>query len=342
MKTKELEQELGLTKHTIRYYEKEGFIKPQKDDNGYRMYSKEDVQILQLVKFLRHLNISIEDVKEIINGELTFEECLRVNEVNLEHQIEELKKAYVQVKAFKEKDLPVIPALENIEKKTNASWFGLKKTTDTVSLGRKLTIEWAKRQLLYGLFVSGGLTIGIVLLIFQFINIQSGIIKLFISLLSWVILYIVIIGMAVRFTSGSMIDNSLDQSVEFLRDGIRYYEFKGLRKNLKYFIGVLIHKEESFMKYYKYEDIEKLQLHTNRKYMKIGTPIAYEVYVVDFEFDFKDGKKFYFYWPMILESDACYIAYIVENKVKNIIDKDNVLYAMKNSINITDYMMNKK
>ena len=33
MKTHELEKELGISKHTIFYYEKEGIITPQRDDN---------------------------------------------------------------------------------------------------------------------------------------------------------------------------------------------------------------------------------------------------------------------------------------------------------------------
>lgn len=41
MKTHELEKELGISKHTIFYYEKEGIITPQRDDNGYRSYSQD-------------------------------------------------------------------------------------------------------------------------------------------------------------------------------------------------------------------------------------------------------------------------------------------------------------
>ena len=55
MKTHELEKELGISKHTIFYYEKEGIITPQRDDNGYRSYSQEDLQKLIMVKFLRNL-----------------------------------------------------------------------------------------------------------------------------------------------------------------------------------------------------------------------------------------------------------------------------------------------
>ena len=44
MKTHELEKELGISKHTIFYYEREGIVTPQRDDNGYRSYSQEDLQ----------------------------------------------------------------------------------------------------------------------------------------------------------------------------------------------------------------------------------------------------------------------------------------------------------
>ena len=125
--------------------------------------------------------------------------------------------------------------------------------------------------------------------------------------LMFITLTIVSIGVANRATGPSMmLDNSLDQSVEFLRDGIRYYKFKGMMDNLKYFFAVLVGKDEKIMHYYRYEDIEKVNVYANRKYMNVmgASPIAYEVYVPDFEFFFKDGTRFYFFWPMILKSEA--------------------------------------
>lgn len=44
MKTNELEKEIGLSKYTIRYYEKEGLIQPKREENGYRDYDDETVQ----------------------------------------------------------------------------------------------------------------------------------------------------------------------------------------------------------------------------------------------------------------------------------------------------------
>lgn len=341
MKTKDLEKELGLTKHTIRYYEDEGFIHPQRDENGYRNYSEEDLQILQVVKFLRSLNISIDDIKAFLDGRTSFEECLGVTEIHLEKQVESLKKIQNKVKLFKEKNLPIIPALDTIESQTNKSILGIQKTTNTVSLGRKLTKQWAIRQLIYTLMASLFLSAGVLFWSFQIVK-ANFIIMFILFITLTVILMVVMIGLANRVTSSCMLDNSLDQSIEFLREEIRYYQFKGFQSNIKYFIAVILGKDEKYVHNYQYEDIDKVLIYTNRKYMDLGSRIAYEVYVPNFEFYFKDGEKFYFFWPMILDDDARYIAHILENKVKNIEDKDHILYAMKNGINMTDYMQSKQ
>ena len=39
MKTNEIEIKTGLSKQTILYYEKEGLINPERNENGYRNYS---------------------------------------------------------------------------------------------------------------------------------------------------------------------------------------------------------------------------------------------------------------------------------------------------------------
>ena len=51
------------------------------------------------------------------------------------------------------------------------------------------------------------------------------------------------------------LDQTMNQSVEFLSDGIRYYQFHGYLNNLKYYYGVLFNKAEKYMQSYKYEEI---------------------------------------------------------------------------------------
>ncbi|WBW95989.1 MerR family DNA-binding transcriptional regulator [Oceanirhabdus sp. W0125-5] len=46
----DLVNELNINKETIRYYEKIRLLpEPKRDKNGYRIYSKEDIEILWLI-----------------------------------------------------------------------------------------------------------------------------------------------------------------------------------------------------------------------------------------------------------------------------------------------------
>lgn len=73
----EIEHKVGLTKKAIRYYETIGLILPHRDDsNGYRIYSENDVKELRLIKFLRELDVSINDIKKVKKGIITLNECL--------------------------------------------------------------------------------------------------------------------------------------------------------------------------------------------------------------------------------------------------------------------------
>ena len=127
MKTHELEKELGISKHTIFYYEKEGIVTPQRDENGYRSYSQDDLQKLIMVKFLRNLNISIDDVKAILNNELDFKECLEINQIHLEKQIKNLEEVQENIEMYVRKDLPMLPALQQIQREVKNYKLGYQK-----------------------------------------------------------------------------------------------------------------------------------------------------------------------------------------------------------------------
>lgn len=59
----------GLTKKAISYYEKQGLLNPRKGINGYREYSENDVVVLSEISLYRKLDISIKDIKLIINSD---------------------------------------------------------------------------------------------------------------------------------------------------------------------------------------------------------------------------------------------------------------------------------
>ena len=166
-----------------------------------------------------------------------------------------------------------------------------------------------------------------------------GNMRVLVGIVFFIVTFMLMIAFSFKQTSAMMLDNTLNQSVEFLSDGIYYYQFDGPMSNFKYFFAVVFNKKHQFMHKCLYEDIEKLEVVAKKKYMSIGSPLAYEAYVSDFKFTFKNGQTFYFYWPMILNDDARYIAIIVEKKVKHIEDPYNILYAMKQGINLNDYLI---
>lgn len=300
----------------------------------YRDYDDETVQKLKIIKFLRNLQISVDDIKAILEGELDFRHCLKINQVNMQKQIESMNEIKDTIDDYYDKDLPLIEELSEIKNNNNKMGLGFRKTTSTVSLGRKLTPELARRQLIIT-FIGAIVVAGS----FARMPYDLGNMRILVGILFFIVTFMLMIAFSFKQTSAMMLDNTLNQSVEFLSDGIYYYQFDGPMSNFKYFFAVVFNKKHQFMHKCLYEDIEKLEVVTKKKYMSIGSPLAYEAYVSDFKFTFKNGQTFYFYWPMILNDDARYIAIIVEKKVKHIEDPYNILYAMKQGINLNDYLI---
>lgn len=65
----------GLTKKAIEYYEEQGLTRPQIMENGYRMFSEDDVIQLNKIAVLRGLGISVSDIKTVLaeNDRLSFQ-----------------------------------------------------------------------------------------------------------------------------------------------------------------------------------------------------------------------------------------------------------------------------
>ena len=85
----EVENIVKLSKKAIRYYEQEGLINPKRNhNNDYRLYTKEDLNKLKIIKFLRELGVSISDLKKLNNHELSLQDCLRnqIETIELEEE----------------------------------------------------------------------------------------------------------------------------------------------------------------------------------------------------------------------------------------------------------------
>lgn len=68
MNSKEMEARSGVARANIRYYEAEGLLTPARQKNGYRDYSEEDLAVLEKIKLLRRLGVTIEELKALRSG----------------------------------------------------------------------------------------------------------------------------------------------------------------------------------------------------------------------------------------------------------------------------------
>jgi MerR family copper efflux transcriptional regulator len=76
MKIQELGDLMGLTPHTIRFYEKEGLLDSrhiQREKNNYRNYSDEAIERLKLIKKFQGIGCSIAELKTILQDHDTNE-----------------------------------------------------------------------------------------------------------------------------------------------------------------------------------------------------------------------------------------------------------------------------
>lgn len=97
MKIAELSQKSGLSKFTIRYYEKINLLnKPQKDHSGHRFYGVKDVEIVNWVTCLKKSGMPLEKIKEYTkayknNENNTVSNLLEMHLQNLKSQQNDLK-----------------------------------------------------------------------------------------------------------------------------------------------------------------------------------------------------------------------------------------------------------
>ena len=94
MTIKEVEEQTGLTRSSIRFYEKEKLIEPLRNDkNGYRDYSEKDVDNIKKIAYLRTLEISIQDIRNVIFDKAPLTEIIKKQTATLQTQIEGLNQA---------------------------------------------------------------------------------------------------------------------------------------------------------------------------------------------------------------------------------------------------------
>jgi Predicted transcriptional regulators len=92
---------VGLSSPTLRYYEKEGLIKPHRTENGLRYYDDKDISWIKFLLHLKSTGMSIEQLKLYVQlrakGDSTIDERINLLEEvrsNFEKEFEDLQRSW--------------------------------------------------------------------------------------------------------------------------------------------------------------------------------------------------------------------------------------------------------
>ncbi|MBN6080526.1 MerR family transcriptional regulator [Aggregatibacter actinomycetemcomitans] len=106
--TAQAAQKMGISAHTLRFYDKEGLLpNVGRDEHGNRRFTDNDLQWLSLLQCLKNTGMSLKDIKRFAKcttiGDSTIEERLALFEnqtQNVKQQISELKR-YLSLLEYK-------------------------------------------------------------------------------------------------------------------------------------------------------------------------------------------------------------------------------------------------
>ncbi len=111
MRIQELSRQTGVPVKTIRYYEEIGLIPPPaRGENNYRQYDEQDVERLRLVAGARRLDLSLDEIREILALRDRREAPCRVMLERLEHKADEIAERIRSLQKM-ERDLRDLHAL---------------------------------------------------------------------------------------------------------------------------------------------------------------------------------------------------------------------------------------
>ena len=87
---------VGLSEHTLRFYEKEGLIKVNRDENNVRIYSDENKLWIESLLHLKNTGMSLKNMKQFAMwghiGDATMKERLALLKNHRKKVVEDLEK----------------------------------------------------------------------------------------------------------------------------------------------------------------------------------------------------------------------------------------------------------
>lgn len=97
-----LSKRVGLSRDTLRFYEKSGLIESQRAENGYRHYTEQMVFRLELIQLAKSLGFQLNEIAELI-GILSLQQQLSVEQLqeSLQGKLKEIDDKLQQLQSLK-------------------------------------------------------------------------------------------------------------------------------------------------------------------------------------------------------------------------------------------------
>ena len=83
---------MGLSRDTLRYYEKRGILSSEKGDNGYRYYTERDISKLIAILYQRKMDIGLDDMETLWTEDDTLNNLTRITGIRLEEEQQAIRK----------------------------------------------------------------------------------------------------------------------------------------------------------------------------------------------------------------------------------------------------------
>ncbi|KKW68408.1 MerR family transcriptional regulator [Lampropedia cohaerens] len=101
----------GVAASNIRYYEREGLIHPGvRGENGYRLYSPQDVHALRLIRLCRSMDMSLDEVRTLLRLRLGNAQDCQVAAQALDAHLGHVRERLHELQAL-ERELQALRAL---------------------------------------------------------------------------------------------------------------------------------------------------------------------------------------------------------------------------------------
>ena len=106
-----------ISKESIRFYEKEGLLKGSRKENNYRVYSKKEIRVVELINSLKNSGFTLSEIKSFLNLYDSDSKCKEV-QIKLENKLLIIKNRISELRSIQEKlNESILECEENPNKK---------------------------------------------------------------------------------------------------------------------------------------------------------------------------------------------------------------------------------